>query len=156
MKYMSQAQAACGGQDVSVTAAAIHPYPRSMAEAAEFAKTYYENQMSVDVGLCDHFVAVWYGLAHSGFADATAHWKAIPASDKLAGWQPGALAFWSGGSHGHVAIGDVKLGRVYSTDYPTKGFVGHKEVGDISSAWGFQFLGWTKPFFNTGDDATLV
>ena len=127
-----------------------------MDEAAAFAKNYYENQMSVDVGLCDHYVAVWYGLAHSGFADATAHWQAIPASHKLTAWQPGALAFWSGGSHGHVAIGDVQLGRVYSTDYPTKGFVGHKEVGDISSAWGFQFLGWTKPFFNAGDDTTLV
>lgn len=128
---------------------------RVQESPAAAAQSYYDNQTPVDVGYCDHYVGVWYGLAHSGFDDAISHWNAIPATQKLPGWQPGALAFWSGGDHGHVAIGN-HAGKVYSTDFPTSGRVGEAEVNDISSAWGKTFLGWTLPYFPGGADATVV
>jgi hypothetical protein len=90
---------------------------------------------------------MYYGLAHSGFKTAYDHWLAVPASYHLSGWQPGALAFFSGGASGHIAIGDVHLGKTYTTDLPKDGYVGHKSVNDIEAAWGKKFLGWTKPYF---------
>ena len=148
----------------------------SMADAAALAKKYYEQQTHLTgQGLCDHYSGVWYGLAHSGFTDANAHWAATPASYKLPGWEVGALAFWHGGTHGHgmsapatpplcrlltrplrsarrpppVAIGDVKLGEVYSTDYPKALYVGHASTATISSWVGssMTFKGWYKPYF---------
>jgi hypothetical protein len=65
------------------------------------------------------------------------------------------MALWTGGSHGfgHCAIGDPtgptgKDGKdIFSTDYPTTGFVGHTNHKTITSAWGLQWGGWAKPWF---------
>ena len=103
---------------------------------------------------CDHYVGIYYGLPHSGFHTANEHWQKTPPSYKLSGWQPGALAFWTNigsgpNAAGHVAIGDVKLGKLYSTDYPTPLYVGHGSRAAISS-WvgsGHTFQGWYKPYF---------
>ena len=138
---------------------------RQMTAAATFAKSIYESQTELPAvppkcntapcgGFCDHYTAYFYGLPHSGYGSAIEHWNAIPkGSDHFAGWQPGALAFFSGGSegYGHIAIGDVSAGMVYTTDLVKgknkDGYVGHESVHDIESAWGLKFLGWTKPIF---------
>merc|ERR1719210_685757 len=75
--------------------------------AAALAKSYYEQQKPlsacagrpVPCGLCDHYVGVWYGKGSSGFASANDHFAKTPASHKLPGWKPGALAFWTGGKY---------------------------------------------------------
>ena len=130
--------------------ASLNTTMNAMAAASALAKQYYEQQTPLTgKGLCDHYIGVWYGLAHSGYTDANAHWAATPGSYKLPGWEVGALAFWLGGEHGHVAIGDEKLGHVYSTDYPKPLFVGHGST-DAVSAWvgsSYTFKGWYKPFF---------
>ena len=125
----------------------------SMAAAAACAKQYYEQHIKLEgVQMCDHYVGVYYGLPHSGFHTANEHWRATPPSYKLSGWTPGALAFWTDSgpkAAGHVAIGDVKLGELYSTDYPRPLYVGHGSRAAISS-WlgpGYTFQGWYKPYF---------
>ena len=145
---------ACGHSGVALKrcggASGLNATISSMADAAALAKKYYEQQTHLTgQGLCDHYAGVWYGLAHSGFTDANAHWAATPASYKLPGWEVGALAFWHGGTHGHVAIGDVKLGEVYSTDYPKALYIGHASTATISSWVGssMTFKGWYKPYF---------
>ena len=93
-------------------------------------------------------MGVWYGLAHSGFDNANAHFEQTPASYKLPGWEVGALAFWVGGTKGHVAIGDEKLGHVYSTDYPSGKLVGHGTIEEVTGWCGHTFKGWYKPYFH--------
>ena len=121
--------------------------------AAETAKSYYDNQTPIAPDECDHYCGVWYGLAHSGFSSAAAHWAATPASYKLSAYEEGALAFWTGGSGGagHCTIGSPKADTIFSTDYPTKGFVGHTTVGDINSHWtDLTFAGWARAYFPNG------
>ena len=55
-------------------------------EAAEKAKSYYENQTPTTPNECDHYCAFWYGLSASGFASATANWEATPDWDRLSGY----------------------------------------------------------------------
>jgi hypothetical protein len=63
------------------------------------------------------------------------------------------MALWTGGSHGygHCAIGQGHDGKgkfdIYSTDYPTTGFVGHTDHKTITSAWGLDWQGWSLPYF---------
>ena len=119
----------------------------TMAQASANGKHYYEAHIKLTgVKLCDHYVGIWYGKAHSGFHSAYDHYKQTPPSYKLGGWQPGALAFFDGGD-GHVAIGDEKLGKTYSTDWPGPLYVGHASVEEIASKWGKTFLGWYKPYY---------
>ena len=121
----------------------------SMAQASANGKNYYENHIKLTgTHLCDHYVGIWYGKPHSGFPSAYNHWQQTPSSYKLSGWQPGALAFFSDGGNGHVAIGDEKLGKTYSTDWPGPLYVGHASVEEIASKWSKTFLGWYKPYFH--------
>ena len=124
----------------------------SMAAASAEGKRYYENHIKLEgTHLCDHYVGIWYGKSHSGFPSAYDHYKATVAqgpSYKLGGWQPGALAFFSDGGNGHVAIGDEKLGKTYSTDWPGPLYVGHASTDEIAHKWGKTFLGWYKPYFH--------
>ena len=137
---------------------------RQMTAAATFAKQIYESQTMLPPvppkcptgpcgGFCDHYVAYFYGLPSSGHASAFEHWSSIPAAKHYTGWRPGALAFFSGGSkgYGHIAIGDVSAGMVYTTDLvrgkDKDGYVGHESIAAIESLWGLHFLGWTQPMF---------
>ena len=141
----------------------LSPYPNNMVTAAGIAKSYYKAHTPLPPfgtpghgcpavpckGYCDHYVAKFFGLSSSGFVDAAQHWAEMPAIKKLPGWQPGALAFFAGGEHGHIAIGDVSAGMVYSTDVtsPSGGYVGHKSTEWVAAWMKGSFLGWTKPWF---------
>ena len=137
---------------LNATALPFNVTQNSMSSASALAKQYHEQHTQLaGVRLCDHYVGVWYGRSSSGFNSANDHWKATPPSYKLSGgWKPGALAFWTNPSKaGHVAIGDEKLGNVYSTDYPTPLYVGHGSTDAIMS-WlgsGYTFRGWYNPYF---------
>jgi hypothetical protein len=122
------------------------------------AKKYHAEKHHVTPEECEHYCGVWYGLASSGWASATAHWEGTPDNEKLTEWREGAMALWTGGSHGygHCAIGDpegpAKTGKcagcdIFSTDYPTTGLVGHTSHKTITSAWGLAWKGWAKPYF---------
>jgi hypothetical protein len=74
----------------------------------------------------------------------------------LTDYEEGALAFWTGGSGGagHCTIGAPESETIFSTDYPTKGFVGHTTVDEINSHWtDLQFAGWAKAYFPNGVEA---
>ena len=139
----------------STIASATLPSP---ATASEKAKSYYDNQTPVTPGECDHYCGVWYNQSSSGFASATAHWNATPASYKLAAYEEGALAFWTGGSggYGHCTIGAPKADTIFSTDYPTRGFVGHTTTAQITSSWGLTWAGWAKAYFPNANEETTI
>mmetsp|Transcript_36624 Transcript_36624/g.53796 ORF Transcript_36624/g.53796 Transcript_36624/m.53796 type:complete len:182 (-) Transcript_36624:110-655(-) len=129
--------------------------------ASETAKSYYDNQTPITPDECDHYCGVWYGLAHSGFSSAAEHWAQTPDSYKLSAYEEGALAFWTGGSSGagHCTIGSPESDTIFSTDYPTKGFVGHTSVDEINSHWtSLQFAGWARAYFPNGvtDDGLFL
>jgi hypothetical protein len=94
---------------------------------------------------------VWYGCSSSGYPSANEHWKASEAAGlKLPGYKTGALAFWYGGQWGHVAIGDLSHGSVYSSDYPKPLYVGHGSIAAVSTWLGpaYVFKGWYKPLYS--------
>lgn len=103
------------------------------------------------VGMCDRWVAQYYGYSSSGYSTAIAHWGAIPPTEKHPGdtnAPPGSLVFWSGGSSGagHVAI-SLGGGKIISTDYPRSGITSTTTIDAISNGWGEHYMGWSKPVF---------
>jgi hypothetical protein len=100
------------------------------------------------VGMCDNFCANMYGFTASGYVDAVAHWKALPARLRHSGdteVPAGMLAFWSGG-HGHVAI-SAGGGEVWSTDIAGAGTVARVPLSRVAADWGKPYLGWSEPVF---------
>lgn len=104
-----------------------------------------------DPGMCDKWVASYYGYGSSGYATAIAHWNSIPPDKKHPGDNnppAGALVFWSGGSTGagHVAL-SLGGGKIVSTDYPRSGITSTTTIDAISSGWGEHYQGWATPVF---------
>lgn len=104
-----------------------------------------------DPGMCDKWVASYYGYSSSGYATAIAHWNAIPVTDKHpndVNAPAGALVFWSGGSSGagHVAL-SLGGGKIVSTDYPRSGITSATTIDAISNGWGEHYQGWATPVF---------
>lgn len=104
-----------------------------------------------DPGMCDRWVAAYYGYGSSGYATAIAHWNAITPENKHPGdvnAPAGALVFWSGGSSGagHVAL-SLGGGKIISTDYPRSGITSQTTIDAISSGWGEHYQGWATPVF---------
>ena len=102
-------------------------------------------------GLCDHAVAGYYGLPHSGSPSARLHWHAIPADRKHTGNPPaGALLFFGNASdtgnwHITLATGDAVTN--WTTDMVRPGKVDRTRV-DATARWvGLSYLGWTDPVF---------
>ena len=142
--------------DPALRNATLHVGMNDPTTAAEKAKSYYDKQTPITPEECDHYCGVWYGLSASGFPTAADHWAQTPDSYKLSGYEEGALAFWTGGA-GHCTIGAVKSDTIFSTDYPTKGFVGHTTVGEINSHWTeLKFAGWARAYFPNGVTADGV
>jgi len=103
------------------------------------------------VGMCDKWVAQYYGFASSGYATAITHWNSISPSQKHPGdtnAPAGALVFWSGGSTGagHVAL-SLGGGKIISTDYPRSGITSTTTIDAISNGWGEHYMGWSAPVF---------
>lgn len=107
--------------------------------------------------LCDHYVANMYGLDHSGYPTAAAHWAQTPDQFKHAGdGQPpvGALVFFGTGKPaGHVAIvtGYDKAGNPLVTTTHTNN--GQPRTMTLAQV-GMQYEGWAQPFFQ-GKTAAL-
>lgn len=102
-------------------------------------------------GLCDHAVALWYGLDHSGQPSARQHWLNIPSSRKYPGathFPEGALVFYGvvSSGYGHVAIADGK-GFIWSTDILRAGKVDRVPWRLVYTKWGLPLLGWSDPVF---------
>jgi Lysozyme like domain len=129
------------------------------AGAVQWAIGQVDNPDKDYTRLCDHFVARAYGLAHSGYATAYDHWKAIPSKYKHSdGNAPaGALVFWFTGTGraGHVAL-SLGGGRVASNDILRRGRIDIVSIGTITQKWGAKYLGWTPPYFGGRVMASVI
>jgi hypothetical protein len=120
---------------------------QAMANAARFARyrTHFRQ------GWCDHVVAVENGLSYSGYASATAHFRATPQHYRhgTASTPPGgALVFWTGGSHGHGHIAlSMGGGICASTDIVATGYVNFVRIALITQRWGLSYVGWTDAYY---------
>lgn len=103
------------------------------------------------VGMCAKWTREKYGLPalgdfdRDGDADAVDMWQACVLKEAGDRNPPaGVPVFWSGGSkgHGHAAI-SLGNGMIRTIDRPTSGLVGSVPLGEIESAWGLKYLGWT-------------
>jgi len=103
--------------------------------------------------LCDHFVGRAYGLAHSGYKNAWAHWLDTPEKYRNPGKDApvGSLVFWSnkvGKGHGHVAIvtGQTKDGEPIVTSTHSNG--GQPTEFRLSQVMPGAYVGWSAPYFH--------
>lgn len=103
------------------------------------------------VGMCARWTREKYGLPalgdhdRDGDADAVDMWKASVLKEAGDRNPPaGVPVFWAGGSNGHghaaISLGD---GFVRTIDRPRPGVVSSVPLGEIESAWGLKYLGWT-------------
>lgn len=139
----------CGGASTASCTAPGISNPSTCAQAVAWAKAHITTERHSEyVGMCDHLVGLAYGRPHSGHVDANAHWAATPAKYKHSGRNipAGGLAFFAGGSHGHVAIatGD---GRLISNDINGSGTYTYTTISQIESKWHQTYRGWTNPWF---------
>ena len=119
---------------------------RALGEARTPSENYHN--------LCDHFVGICYGQAHSGYPSAIAHWRDIPAKHKHSGLPPaGGVAYWDVGKFGHTALA-VTCGTIASNDIVRKGRISVVRIGLIAEAWNAHYLGWADPYFH-GDTRSV-
>ena len=123
----------------------------AVATALDEARSPSENYHN----LCDHFVGVCYGRAHSGYPSAIAHWHAIPSEHKHSGLPPaGGVAYWDVGTYGHTALA-VTCGTIASNDIVRKGRISVVRIGLVAEAWHARYLGWADPYFH-GDTRSVA
>lgn len=123
---------------------------KSCAAAVTWAKGQAANATYDWYNWCDRFVRSAYEgrLASSGHASAKAHWAAVPSSIKFPGNRTvpaGGLAFFDGGTYGHVMI-SIGGGQFVSTDFP-RHEAGIVTIAQVESAWGQHYAGWSQPWF---------
>ena len=137
-----------GGDAAGVSTAPGTGTLRSAAEAVKWAVGQASKPSENYAGMCDHFVAMAYGLSHSGYGSATAHWANIPGKFKHTDHSPpvGATVFWNIGTNGHVAL-SVGGGQIASTDIKVKGKVSIVPLGEIEQKWHARYLGWSPPYY---------
>jgi len=123
----------------------------SPAEAVATALAEAEHASQNFFNLCDRFVAVCYGFAHSGYGSAKIHWDEIPDEHKHehdAKPPVGGVPFWDTPTSGHTAI-CVAPGMIASNDIITDGEVSVVRIGKISESWSTaDYLGWAEPFYH--------
>jgi TP901 family phage tail tape measure protein len=95
--------------------------------------------------LCQKFVRMALG-AGPGFGSAIAAWNGAKYKHGIA--NPSAVpagvpVYWSGGKYGHVAL-STGNGRIISTDYPKRGYIGTGTISSLTSEWHKKLLGWTE------------
>lgn len=151
--YASIASAGGGGTNADGSASdpvAAAEQQRVLNDAAKWARRKARKDVALGYsGLCDHFVGQAYGLAHSGYETAIAHWNATPDKYRNAGDReppPGALVFWSNDSAGHVAI-SLGNGKIVSTDITRNGYADIVDLKAIENNWHMKYEGWATPYF---------
>ena len=123
---------------------------KSCSAAVTWAKGQANNATYDWYNWCDRFVRSAYEqrITSSGHASAKAHWSAIPSSIKFPGNRSvpaGGLAFFDGGTYGHVMI-SIGGGYFVSTDFP-RHEAGIVTIAQVEQAWGQHYAGWSQPWF---------
>lgn len=94
-------------------------------------------------GICLIFVRNCFNVGPAN-TDATAGYKAAQFKHGTSGTPPlGVPLWWTGGTHGHVAIstGD---GSCYSSDILRTGKVDKVPISKIARQWGKTYKGWSE------------
>lgn len=97
------------------------------------------------LGHCVGVVARAFCGGAAGYYDAHAMLRAVRRAGKLQTGRPkaGAVVFWSGGKHGHVAVQRATvLDQVWTNDMPDAGYIGSAKRSDIAAKWGYKYEGW--------------
>lgn len=76
--------------------------------------------------------------------DAHASWRAATMKETTGTPPAGALVYWVGGKHGHIAV-SLGGGNIRSTDRP-KGQVGNTTIAWLSREWGIKYVGWSRDY----------
>jgi hypothetical protein len=115
---------------------------RTASQVAAWAKSHADRRTGGWVGLCLKFSRMAAGApggvydAHTGWARARyRHTKGTPPR--------GAIVWWHGGKHGHVAV-SAGNGYVYSTDVVVHGQVRRCKISLIRQRWGQRYMGWSE------------
>ena len=134
-----------------VTQADLHPQTAVGGLDPNAAVKFATDTSGLYPNLCDHFVGLAYGKAHSGYPSAKDHWAQTPAKLRHPGdtnAPVGALVFFNGaGQYGHVAIvtGKTAKGEPIITTTHTQG--GRPVEMPLSQAKGLGYSGWATPYF---------
>lgn len=133
-----------------------------MANNGETTASNAEAQTRNDPGMCLQWSRTQAAIG-SLYPDAATAWKNATNRHKGDRKPPrGAMAYWTGGSHGygHIAVA-VGNGRVRSTDAGGSGKVATVDVGWFEDHWGLPYAGWadnvngqTIPGVGEEDDMT--
>lgn len=94
-------------------------------------------------GHCVGLVGRAFTNGPAGYYDAHAMIDAVRKAGKLRIGKPpvGAVVFWRGGQHGHVAV-MASFDRILTVDLPRSGKVGRVKRGVPRSQWGYREVGW--------------
>jgi hypothetical protein len=111
------------------------PRPPVIALALAKSRETYPSQM------CLKFVRTRYGVP--GLAPDAAEGFAMTDSRHTSTPPRGVPVWWTGGSHGHVAI-SAGGGYVLSTDWPRAGAVGRVAIKTITDRWNKTYRGWSE------------
>ena len=129
--------------------------PNTCAQAVALAKALVSSTPKYLVGVCDHYVAVFYGHPASLEDNAAIHWNDILSNHRqwahpgLTDVPSGGLAFFTGGSQGrgHVMI-SIGGGSYISTDIHGDGTITTTTLSEVLNTWGnLTYVGWANPWF---------
>ncbi len=108
-----------------------------------------DSEGKISSGVCDHEVAVYYGLPSSGFYSAKTHVEQTPAKYKHNGPIPaGALVPFAIGKFWHMTMGAGGT-KVFSTDIVESHKVNVVDISVITSHWGAKLLPWMDAFYGS-------
>src|SRR5262245_65028743 len=114
-----------------------------MANTAETTASNAEAQTRNDPGMCLQWSRTQAAIG-SLYPDAATAWKNATNRHKGDAKPPrGAMAYWTGGSHGygHIAV-SVGNGKVRSTDAGGSGKVATVDLSWPATHWGLPYAGW--------------
>lgn len=148
-KYWDEAMAIFTGQSSSQTGnGSILKGPFGPANKTGSAAINWAQARIGDSGwyaLCQKFVRMALG-AGGGFPSAITAWKGAKYKHGISNPNQvpaGVPVYWSGGQYGHVAL-STGGGRIISTDFPKRGYIGTGTISGLTSAWRKPLLGWTE------------
>jgi hypothetical protein len=112
------------------------------SQVAAWAKSQADRRTGGWVGLCLKFSRMAAG-APGGTYDAHTGWRNAKYKHTKGTPPRGAIVWWHGGKHGHVAVsaGD---GYCYSTDVVVRGQVRRCKISLIRQRWGQTYVGWSE------------
>jgi TP901 family phage tail tape measure protein len=148
-KYWDEAMAIIAGMNSgqvgpgNVLAGPFGPANKTGSKAIQWAQARIGDEGWY--ALCQKFVRMALG-AGPGFPSAITAWQGARYKHGISNPNQvpaGVPVYWSGGKYGHVAL-STGGGRLISTDFPKRGYIGTGTIAGLTNAWNRPLLGWTE------------